>query len=124
MIDFQPRYVTFDLYGTLTAFGMSALTRELFSDRIPIGQMEDFVKDFAGYRIDEVLGAYKPYRQVIKDSLGRTAARWGVDYRDSDGLKFPFRLRRAIGTDTIEETTFDRFKLNSKIDPKKFEAIK
>jgi len=85
MIDFQPRYVTFDLYGTLTAFGMSALTRELFSDRIPIGQMEDFVKDFAGYRIDEVLGAYKPYRQVIKDSLGRTAARWGVDYRDSDG---------------------------------------
>ena len=68
MIDFQPRYVTFDLYGTLTAFGMSALTRELFSDRIPIGQMEDFVKDFAGYRIDEVLGAYKPYRQVIKDS--------------------------------------------------------
>jgi len=47
-----------------------------------------------------------------------------ADYRDSDGLKFPFRLRRAIGTDTIEETTFDRFKLNSKIDPKKFEAIK
>jgi hypothetical protein len=47
-----------------------------------------------------------------------------ADYRESDGLKFPFRLRRAIGTDTIEETTFDRFKLNSKIDPKKFEPIK
>jgi hypothetical protein len=47
-----------------------------------------------------------------------------ADYRDSDGLKFPFRLRRAIGTDTIEETTFDRFKLNSKIDARKFEAIK
>lgn len=85
MIDFQPKYITFDLYGTLTAFGMSALTRELFADRIPTEQMEDFVKDFAGYRVDEVLGAYKPYRQVIKDSLGRTAARWGVDYRDRDG---------------------------------------
>jgi hypothetical protein len=47
-----------------------------------------------------------------------------ADYRDSDGLKFPFRLRRAIGTDTIEETVFDRFKLNTKIDSRKFEAIK
>jgi len=41
-----------------------------------------------------------------------------------DGLQFPFRLRRAVGTDTIEETTFDRFKVNAKIDPKRFEALK
>lgn len=46
------------------------------------------------------------------------------DYRPSDGLQFPFRLRRAIGTDTVEETTFDQFKVNAKIDPRKFEAIK
>ena len=47
-----------------------------------------------------------------------------ADYRDTDGLKFPYRLRRAIGADTVEETTFDRFKLNAKIDPKKFEPVK
>ena len=41
-----------------------------------------------------------------------------ADYRDVDGLKWPFRLRRAIGPDTIEETTFDRFRTNTKIDPK------
>jgi hypothetical protein len=46
------------------------------------------------------------------------------DYRDTDGLQFPFKLRRAIGTDTIEETTFDRFRLNAKIDAKKFEPVK
>jgi hypothetical protein len=46
------------------------------------------------------------------------------DYRDVDGVKFPFRLRRAIGTETTEETTFDRFRINAKIDPRKFEAIK
>ena len=28
--------------------------------------------------------------------------------------------RRAIGADTTEETTFDRFRLNTKIDPRKF----
>jgi hypothetical protein len=47
-----------------------------------------------------------------------------ADYRDVDGLKLPFRLRRAIGTETTEETTFDRYRLNAKIDPRKFEPIK
>ena len=47
-----------------------------------------------------------------------------ADYRDVDGLRLPFRLRRAIGSETTEETTFDRFRLNAKIDSRKFEAVK
>ncbi len=47
-----------------------------------------------------------------------------ADYRDVEGMQFPFRLRRAVGADTIEETTFDRYKVNPKIDPKKFEVRK
>ena len=47
-----------------------------------------------------------------------------ADYRDVDGLQWPFRLRRATGPDTTEETTFDRFRINTKIDPKKFEVRK
>lgn len=43
-----------------------------------------------------------------------------ADYRDVDGVTLPFRLRRAIGPDTTEETTFDRFRLNPRIDPRKF----
>ena len=46
------------------------------------------------------------------------------DYRDVDGLKLPFRLRRAVGADTVEETVFDRFRINAKIDAKKFEVKK
>ena len=38
-----------------------------------------------------------------------------------DGMKWPFRLRRAQGADTVEETTFDRFRINSRIDAKKFQ---
>jgi hypothetical protein len=45
-----------------------------------------------------------------------------ADFRDVDGMKWPFRLRRAIAGETIEETTFDRFRINAKIDPRKFEA--
>jgi len=47
-----------------------------------------------------------------------------ADYREVDGVKFPFRLRRAIGADTTEETTFDRFRLNTKIDSRKFAVPK
>jgi hypothetical protein len=43
-----------------------------------------------------------------------------ADYRDVDGLKLPFRIRRAIGPDTTEETTFDRFRLNVSIPPQRF----
>ena len=85
MIDFQPKYITFDCYGTLTAFGMSAVTRELLADRVPEDRMEDFLDDFEAYRIDEVLGAYKPYAQVINDALARTAKLWGIEHRDADG---------------------------------------
>jgi hypothetical protein len=47
-----------------------------------------------------------------------------ADYREVGGIQFPFRLRRAVGADTVEETTFDGFKINTKIDPKKFEVRK
>jgi hypothetical protein len=47
-----------------------------------------------------------------------------ADYRDAGGAMWPHRLRRASGADTTEETTFDRFRLNSKIDPRKFEVVK
>jgi hypothetical protein len=45
-----------------------------------------------------------------------------ADYREVDGLQWPFRLRRATGSDTTEETTFDRFRINTKIDARKFEV--
>jgi 2-haloacid dehalogenase len=85
VIEFEPKYITFDCYGTLTAFGMSAVTRELLGDRVPADRMEDFLDDFEGHRLDEVVGPYKPYHQVIDDALRRTAEKWDIEHRDSDG---------------------------------------
>lgn len=45
-----------------------------------------------------------------------------ADYRSVDGLQLPFRIRRAAGADTTEETTFDRFRINAKVDPRRFET--
>jgi len=47
-----------------------------------------------------------------------------ADYRDVDGLKLPFRIRRAVGATTVEETVFDRYRINARIDPRKFEVRK
>jgi hypothetical protein len=48
-----------------------------------------------------------------------------ADYRDvGNGLRFPFRLRRAIAGETVEETNFDAFKINARIDLRKFEGLK
>ena len=45
-----------------------------------------------------------------------------ADYRDVDGLKLPFRIRRAAGAETTEETTFDRYRINARIDPRRFDT--
>ena len=84
MIEFEPKYITCDCYGTLTAFGMSALTRELVADRVPAARMEDFLDDFEAYRIDEVMGDWKPYERIIGDALCRACQRWNIKYRDTD----------------------------------------
>jgi hypothetical protein len=42
------------------------------------------------------------------------------DWRDADGVKFPFKIRRAMAGMTSEEWTVSRVKINPKIDAKKF----
>jgi hypothetical protein len=73
------------------------------------------------------------YAKAIQDLRTKTVASarpianylYYSDYRDAGGgVLFPFRLRKAIGADTIEQTDFDGFKLNARIDAKKFEVVK
>jgi hypothetical protein len=77
---------------------------------------------------DEEKGAYAKSVQALQAKARATPVEHRVyfaDYRDvGGGVKFPFRLRRAIGADTTEETTFDRFQLNGRIDPRRFQPVK
>ncbi len=82
---FKPKYITFDCYGTLTRFRMSEMARDMFADRIAAEKMDDFVRDFATYRLDEVLGPWKPYRDVLVNALHRTGKRWGIKTADEEG---------------------------------------
>jgi hypothetical protein len=42
------------------------------------------------------------------------------DWRDAEGVKFPFKMRRATDGTTTEEWTVTRIKVNPKVDPKRF----
>jgi 2-haloacid dehalogenase len=85
MSDLRPKYVTFDCYGTLTWFQIGETTRRVLGERLPDAQAEAFLKDFNWYRFDEVLGAWKPYVDVIKSSLERTCRKNGMRFREEDG---------------------------------------
>ena len=88
MSTLRPKYITFDCYGTLTRFRMADMARAMFADRVPAERMEEFILHFASYRLDEVLDAWKPYEQVVKNAVERTCKRWGMPYIESEGQQF------------------------------------
>ena len=48
----------------------------MFADRVPAERMEQFITDFSAYRLDEVLGDWKPYETVLKNSVRRLCRKW------------------------------------------------
>ena len=89
MIDFEPKFITFDCYGTLTDFSnMNKLAREIYFDRLQGEELERFVHLFSGYRFDECLGPYKGYNEVLVNAIRRTCERTGVAFSQKEAEKF------------------------------------
>jgi hypothetical protein len=45
-----------------------------------------------------------------------------ADYRSVAGVLLPFRIRRGAAGDTVEESTFDRYAINGRVDAKRFKG--
>jgi 2-haloacid dehalogenase len=88
------RFMTFDCYGTLVNFQMGRTIKGVFGARLPAERADQFIKLASAFRFDEVLGDWKPYKDVICDATRRAAQFMGLDYRGADGA----RLYEAIGT--------------------------
>ena len=84
----RPRFITFDCYGTLTRFRMAELTQEVYGDRIPADRMDAFLESFRGYRMDEVMGAWKPYVDVLKNAVERSCKAHGITFVEADGQRY------------------------------------
>lgn len=87
MSPFRPKYITFDCYGTLTHFDMAGAARRIYGATLDEPKMQKFIKNFAAYRLDEILGAWKPYAEVVHNALERTCKLNGVPFRDEDALR-------------------------------------
>ena len=84
----RPKFITFDCYGTLTRFRMNELAAEIYGDRVPADRMAQFAFDFKCYRMDEVMGAWKPYRDVIVSAVERTCRKHGVTFVEAEAERF------------------------------------
>ncbi len=84
---FRPKYVTFDCHGTLIFFDMAGAARRIYGEMLAPEMMQAFIKSFSAFRLDEILGAWKPYYDVVHNSLERTCRRHGVTFRPEDALR-------------------------------------
>jgi 2-haloacid dehalogenase len=87
MTQFRPKYITFDCYGTLTNFQMAEAARELYESQLDEERMQLFIQNFSAYRLDEILGDWKPYNEVIHNAVERTCKKNGVTFRADDARK-------------------------------------
>ena len=87
MSTFRPKYVTFDCYGTLTNFDMAGAARRVYGERLSPEVMTQFIKNFAAYRLDEVLGPWKPFIDVVFNAVERACKRNGVAFRPEDAQR-------------------------------------
>jgi 2-haloacid dehalogenase len=85
-MSFRPKFISFDCYGTLIDFEMGPAAQRLFKDRVPADRMPAFLDSFRAYRLDEVLGAWKPFFNVIENSIQRACKAHGVECLASDAV--------------------------------------
>ena len=80
----KPKFVTFDMNGTLIKFAINDALRDVLGDRLPAEIAEDYLQACKAYRIDECMGDYKPFRQIVANSMERASRRVGIEYREAD----------------------------------------
>lgn len=81
---FRPKYITFDCYGTLTDFDIAGSTRRVYEGTMAPEALGQLIRNYAAYRVDEVLGAWKPYADVIGNALERACNANNVNFRPED----------------------------------------
>lgn len=84
---FRPKYITFDCYGTLTNFDMSGIANQIYGSQLESAKMAAFNENFRSYRMDEILGDWKPYNEVLHNAVERTCKKHGVVFRDEDARR-------------------------------------
>jgi 2-haloacid dehalogenase len=82
--DTKPKFATFDMNGTLIKFAINDALRQVLGDRLPAEVADDYLHYCKAYRIDECMGDYKPFHQIVANSMERASSVVGLEYRAAD----------------------------------------
>ncbi|MEV7605645.1 haloacid dehalogenase type II [Paenarthrobacter sp. NPDC089322] len=99
--NFRPKYISYDVYGTLINFTIYPTTQRLLDGRIPEEQWLAFKKVFRAYRFDEVNGDYKPYQQILQDAFDRACKRFGIGPTPGAGAELAEAVRNAVAHEDV-----------------------
>ncbi|HEY0212412.1 MAG TPA: haloacid dehalogenase type II [Paenirhodobacter sp.] len=81
---FRPKFITFDCHGTLINYQMAEKATELYGDQLQGEKLAKFIRNFSAYRFDEIMGDWKPYADVVHNSVERTCKANGITFREED----------------------------------------
>lgn len=79
----RPKYISFDVYGTLIYFEIRKTVEPLLSDRLPADALDRFFRRYRLNRYDEVM-EYRPYDEILERSFRRTCTMFGIEAQDAD----------------------------------------
>ena len=88
----KPKFVTFDMNGTLIKFAINDTMRDVLGDRLPAEVADEYLRICKAYRIDECTGEYKPFHQIVADSMERASRKVGIEFRPEDAREVYDRI--------------------------------
>jgi 2-haloacid dehalogenase len=80
-----PVFITFDCYDTLVEFPIEDATRGILGERLAHVPEDDFFREYDEIRFQAILEPYRPYHEVLRQTLEEAMRRYGLTYRDEDG---------------------------------------
>src|SRR5215211_8754493 len=80
-----PTWITFDCYDTLVEFAIDRVTREILGARAEAVNIDEFLAAFEALRYrTTTFGPYRPYREVLRETLAQSMLEYGFPYQDAD----------------------------------------
>ena len=67
--------------------------------------MDAFLQDFSAYRLDEILGDWKPYAEVLRNAVERTCRKHGIAFAEAEAAA---HLRRGAELGAARRTCRSR----------------
>jgi 2-haloacid dehalogenase len=92
VFDNNPKFATFDMNGTLIKFAINDTMRDVLGERLPAEVADEYLRICKAYRIDECTGAYKPFHQIVNDSMERASRKVGIEFRADEAREVYDRI--------------------------------